>query len=262
MATYAIGDIQGCYDDLMILLDRIQYDEKQDQLWFAGDLINRGPKSLDTLRWLKEHQVITVLGNHDLHLIAAHFGFNRNHHKDTFDDILQAADRDALIEWLRQKPLMHSDQGFHMLHAGLVPQWTIEKAQALAREAEAVIQSEQLPDFLAVMYGNEPTQWQDDLTGMDRIRFIVNTFTRIRICDAEGRQDLTFKGTTDTIPEPFMPWFKVPNRQTQNDKIIMGHWAALECNAHTANIFALDSGCVWGNHLTAMRLADQQYFKS
>lgn len=262
MSTYAIGDVQGCFDDLLRLLERFAYDERQDTLWFAGDLINRGPKSLETLRWMKSHNCVCILGNHDLHLLAAHYGFDRGHEKDSFHDILAAPDRDELIHWLRHRPLLHHEHAYTMVHAGIDPAWDLTNAQALAQEAETLLRSDHVVDFIKVMYGNEPKQWDENLSGFDRIRFIINTFTRIRVCDAQGKQDLIFKGAVETILPPYMPWFKVPDRQMAHDRIIIGHWAALGGNAQTPNIYALDTGCVWGNHLTGMRLSDQTVFTS
>lgn len=260
--TYVIGDVQGCYDDLCRLLENIQYDDKTDQLWFAGDLINRGPKSLQALRFIKKHASAAVLGNHDIHLIAKALGFGRDHPGDTFDEILTAPDCDELIDWLRHLPLMHHEDGFSMVHAGLIPSWDLAQAMALAQEAQRLLASGELMDFLPHLYGDTPECWHDNLSGFERVRFIINVFTRLRICTDNGQCDFRFKGPVNTIEPPYLPWFKAPSRKTQNDKILFGHWAALECQSHTQNVYALDSGCVWGNHLTAMRLTDGKLFTS
>lgn len=260
--TYVIGDIQGCYDDLQRLLENLNYNEHDDKLWFAGDLVNRGPESLAALRFIKKHASAVVLGNHDIHLIAKALGFGRDHPGDTFGEILAATDRDELIHWLRQQPLLHHAQNFTMIHAGIVPNWDLVQAQALAHEAEQILQSDELIKFLPHLYDNTPDCWHDELEGDERIRFIINVFTRLRICTNEGQCDFAFKGPVNTISEPYHPWFKAPSRQTQADQILFGHWAALECQTNTPKVYALDSGCVWGRHLTAMRLDDGKLFTS
>lgn len=257
MATYAIGDIQGCYQQLQNLLDKLAFDRTQDTLWFTGDLVNRGPDSLKTLRFVKNlgKNAITVLGNHDLHLQVVAGNHVSKHKHDTIDDILNAPDRDELLDWLRKQPLMHHDKasGFTLLHAGLPPQWNLAIAQQLAHEVEAILQGDQYQDFLAHMYGNEPGQWSDDLRGWDRLRFITNCFSRLRYCDIEGNVCLQAKGPPGTQPEPYIPWFEVPNRANKDMKIIFGHWSALGLQ-HASGAYALDTGCLWGQQLTAMRL--------
>jgi bis(5'-nucleosyl)-tetraphosphatase (symmetrical) len=260
MATYAIGDVQGCLDPLQRLLDVIHFDPAQDYLWFTGDLVNRGPQSLETLRFIRElgDRQICVLGNHDLHLLVrAHDGHN-GQADDTLDSILTAPDRVALLRWLLARPLLHHDPvtGYVMAHAGLAPGWTLQQAKQLAAEVEAVLQGSGHGEFLRDLYGDEPSLWRDDLQGQARLRCIVNYFTRMRFCDAAGR--LVW---VDKAAPAVMPWFQVPQRKNGAVKIIFGHWAALAGQTHTENVFALDTGCVWGYNLTAMRLEDGKRFQ-
>ncbi|MDO8954296.1 MAG: symmetrical bis(5'-nucleosyl)-tetraphosphatase [Gammaproteobacteria bacterium] len=262
MAHYAIGDIQGCYIEFSELLEKIAFDPTKDQLWLVGDLVNRGPQSLQTLRLIRElgDSVISILGNHDLHLLAVYYGISEISPEDTFHDILGAPDCGELIDWLRHRPLLHYDTelNFLMVHAGLAPQWTLIQAQDCAREVETLIQSREIVDFLKNMYGNQPDIWSDALIGWDRLRVITNYLTRVRYCDAKGRMDFEHKG--DITPEGFYPWYKVPNRHTQGLRIVYGHWAALKGCSDSANIFAIDTGCAWGDSLTALRLEDLQRF--
>lgn len=265
MTTYAIGDIQGCFAEFEKLLDVISFHFEQDTLWFTGDLVNRGPKSLETLRFIKalgdKHKV--VLGNHDLHLIAVAYGFGKLRADDTFNEILAASDCNELIDWLRHRPLLHHDKelGFVMTHAGLAPAWDVKKAKALALEVEAALQSPHPEIFLQNMYGNKPDQWNDNLAGMERLRCITNFFTRLRFCYADGRIDLSYKGEIAGKPNDLIPWFDVKDRLNVNEKIVFGHWAALGGKADVPNIYPLDTGCVWGNCLTAMRLEDEKRFQ-
>lgn len=256
MAVYAIGDIQGCFDELQALLDKIGFDPAGDRLWFTGDLVNRGPKSLETLRFVKAlgDRAVTVLGNHDLHLLAVAYGL-KDDTAEGIGDVLTAPDRDELTNWLRHRPLLHHDAelDYTLIHAGLPPSWDLAKAQALAAEVEAILRG---PDCLALlehMYGNEPTQWLDDLTGWERLRFIVNCFTRLRFCDNEGRLALTEKGPPGSQPAPYRPWFTVPDRASAGINIVFGHWSTLGPCAEP-NVFPLDTGCLWGGRLTALRL--------
>ncbi len=266
MAIYAIGDIQGCFDQLQHLLDVIEFNPSEDQLWFVGDLVNRGPKNVQTLRFVKDlgDNAISVLGNHDLHLLAIAYGHRKIHpEKDTYQDIVTAPDYEELINWLRHRPILHRDDnnGFTMVHAGLPPQWDLSRAQQCANEIQQVLRSDMIDSFLANMYGNEPNLWSDTLSGWDRLRFITNSFTRIRYCDKEGREDFINNRELGTQPEYLLPWFDLPNRQNKNLKIIFGHWAALGHHLQK-NIFALDSGCVWGGKLTAMKVCDKpKYFQ-
>ena len=263
MSTYAIGDVQGCYDELRALLDKINYDPKQDRLWFAGDIINRGPKSLECLRFIKNTpNCFMILGNHDLHAIAVAYGASKIKPYDTLDQILQASDRNELIDWLRQQPLIHHDKtlGFTLSHAGIYPDWNLQDAIQHAHEVEKVLRGDNIADFLNNLYGNEPSKWEPSLEGYNRLRFIVNAFTRMRFCRQDNSLDLNAKGTLQSVTNDLAPWFKVTSRKTQSDKLIFGHWAALECNANTENVFAIDSGCVWGRELTALRLEDETQF--
>lgn len=264
MATYAIGDIQGCYESLQCLLEKIAFNPELDKLWLVGDLINRGPDSLATLRFLFSirHSVEFVLGNHDLHFLAVAYGLRKQSQNDTLDALLNAPDRQQLIDWLIQGKLLHTDEalGFTMVHAGIPPIWSLHQAQAHAREVEAVLQSRYCQEFLSSMYGNQPNRWKNKLIGMDRLRLITNYFTRMRFCSDEGMLELETKENMAAAPLGFAPWFSFPLRKIANDRIIFGHWAALEGQAHTPNIFALDTGCVWGGSLSALRLEDQQLF--
>ena len=258
MATYAIGDIQGCYHAFMALLVRLQFNPKRDQLWLVGDMINRGSGSLEVLRWCYQNQenIKVVLGNHDLHALAVLHALKPEHKSDTLQAILHAPDRAVLLIWLRNQPLMIVENGYVMLHAGLLPQWTIDGALSYAGEVESVLQNDNYQHFLANMYGSLPNQWHDNLTSMDRLRIITNAFTRLRVCTAAGEMEFAFKGELPNIPAGYMPWFDVPNRQSQNAKIICGHWSALGLRQRN-NIFALDTGCLWGGRLTAMCLETQ-----
>ena len=258
MAVYAIGDIQGCCDEFEQLLDRLQFDPTQDQLWLTGDLVNRGPRSLDTLRLVKSlgKSAITVLGNHDLHLLAVAFDQNARRKKDTFDDILSAPDRDELLDWLRQQPLLHHDAKLNrtLIHAGLPPQWTLTQARACARELERVLQNaDHARELFQQMYGDTPDRWDDQLQGFDRLRFITNCLTRLRVCTADGTLRLKEKNVPHQLASGLYPWFRAPQRQTANDQIICGHWSAL--GYHDADqVLALDTGCIWGGTLCGIRI--------
>ncbi len=262
MSTYAIGDLQGCLTPLESLLSKLPMDWSRDRLWFVGDLVNRGPQSLETLRFVKSlgSRAVTVLGNHDLHLLCVAEGFARHHEGDTLRPILEASDCDALLEWLRCQPLMHCENGFALVHAGLLPQWTVSQAGLLAREVEAALQMPNYREFLKVMYGNRPHQWSDELTGMDRLRVITNAMTRLRLCTAEGEMEFTHKGEPRNLPRGYLPWYEVPERRSRADKIIFGHWSALGLRLDS-NVLALDTGCLWGGQLTAVRLEDQALFQ-
>lgn len=257
MPVYAIGDLQGCFDQLEKLLNEMAFDADRDRLWFVGDLVNRGPKSLQTLRFIKSlgERAVSVLGNHDLSLLAIAAGHVRKRRRDTVDDILQADDRDELLDWLRNRPLLHhdTDLGYTMIHAGLPPQWDLPTARACAEEVETALRGDDYGNFLAHMYGDEPRRWSDDLRGWERLRFITNCFTRLRYCDTEGRLHLHSAGAPGSQPAPFVPWFDVPGRASAASRIVFGHWSSL--GAYTApGIFCVDSGCLWGGQLSALRL--------
>jgi len=261
MATYAIGDIQGCYDPLLRLLEQIQFDPAHDQLWLVGDLVNRGAQSLEVLRFVKGlgQSAITVLGNHDLHLLALGAGFGRAHKGDTLDAILAAPDRDELLHWLRQQRLAWREESFLLVHAGLMPGWSADDAMRLAAEAEAALRSEHYRDFFAQMYGDEPRVWHNALSGIERLRMIVNAFTRLRYCTADGAMDFHHKGVPGTQPAHLLPWFDVPGRKSAEATVIIGHWSTLGLITRP-DLLALDTGCLWGGQLTAMRLEDRQVF--
>ncbi|WP_043527942.1 symmetrical bis(5'-nucleosyl)-tetraphosphatase [Litchfieldella xinjiangensis] len=256
MARYAIGDLQGCHAEFVALLDKLSFDPGRDCLWLVGDLVNRGPGSLECLRetWALGDAARVVLGNHDLHLLAVARGGARLKRNDTLQSILDAPDREPLLDWLQSQPLMVTQDEWVMTHAGLLPQWTVPQATLLAREIEQHLTGEQGGDFLERMYGNDPDLWRDDLAGVGRLRFIVNAFTRMRFIDAQGRLEFSAKESLDSSPSGFAPWFTF--ERVDDPHILFGHWAALE--GHTpgsrVRVEALDTGCVWGNTLTALNL--------
>ena len=256
MTLYAIGDIQGCYDELQRLLEKLRFDACSDQLWFVGDLVNRGPKSLEVLRFVKAlgDGAITVLGNHDLHLLATAVGIDRVKRDDTFGPTQNAPDRDELLDWLRHRPLLHNDitGGFAMVHAGLPPQWDLAQAQRCATEVESMLRSEDHKEFFQHMYGNAPDLWREDLSGWARLRFSVNCFTRLRYVDDDGRVLHKEKGAPHTRTH-LHPWFRAPGRKSSATKIVFGHWSTLGLVLEH-KVYALDTGCVWGGALTALRL--------
>ena len=262
MAVYAVGDIQGCYAELQQLLEQIRFDPAQDRLWLVGDLVNRGPDSLQVLRLVKSlgSSAITVLGNHDLHLLAVSEGTAELHRTDTLDEILNAPDREELLTWLRQQRLLHAEGDYVLVHAGLLPQWSVKQASGFAREVENALRGDDYATFLARMYGNAPHTWDDDLDGYKRLRVITNVFTRIRICTAQGEMEFRFKGEVEKIPEGYVPWFDVPGRKSRKATVIFGHWSALGLRL-TPNVIALDTGCLWGGPMTAIRLEDRQLFQ-
>jgi bis(5'-nucleosyl)-tetraphosphatase (symmetrical) len=262
MATYAIGDLQGCLDALHRLLERCAWDPARDTLWFVGDLVNRGTQSVEILRFVKSlgDRAVVTLGNHDLHLLVVAAGHRKAHRGDTLEPILAAPDRDELLGWLRHRKLMHFDHGIAMVHAGLLPQWSIPQALALAREAETALQAPDHDTFLAHMYGNEPTHWADDLRGHDRLRVIVNAMTRLRICTAEGGMEFSHKGEPKNFPAGYLPWFDVPTRASRGTPIVCGHWSALGLITRP-DFYAIDTGCLWGRALTALRIEDRQVFQ-
>lgn len=257
MARYAIGDVQGCYDELRALLQRIRFSADRDELWFVGDLVNRGPKSLEVLRFLRSlgDNAIVVLGNHDLHLLAVAWGKERKLKRgDTLDEVLAAPDREPLLEWLAARKLAHHDttRGDLLVHAGLVPQWSAARAAALATEVERALRTDPVALF-AEMYGNKPDQWDESLGGAERLRFIINVFTRLRFCTAEGRVDLKHKGPPEGAEPPLAPWFTFGNEAERGARVVCGHWSTLGFRrAH--GVVALDTGCVWGDRLSAFDL--------
>lgn len=261
MATYAIGDVQGCHDELMHLLQRIAFDPARDRLWFVGDLVNRGPKSLEVLRFVRSlgDRAVTVLGNHDLSLLVIAAGVRKPHRGDTWDAILTAPDRDDLLHWVRHQRLFHAESGQAMVHAGLLPQWTVEQARSLAAEVEAELQGPGYPAFLDAMYGNEPAQWDDSLRGHDRLRVIVNAMTRLRLCTVDGRMEFSHKTGPAGGPAGYHPWFDIPSRRSADTPVVFGHWAALGLTQRDS-VSCIDTGCVWGRRLTALRLDDRQLF--
>jgi len=262
MTTYVVGDLQGCLDCLKSLLDKLDFDSKNDHLWCAGDLVNRGPSSLETLRFCKSlgKNFRTVLGNHDLSLLAIASGAKKPSRKDTIQEILTASDRDELLAWLQAQPLMLRSGVYTIVHAGIPPQWSVDEAQGYAGELEAILaDKEEAHRFFATMFGNEPACWQDNLAGQDRLRAITNYFTRMRYCDKAGCLDFDNKLGPDQAPPGYRPWFAHKQRKTTNDKIIFGHWASLEGNISLPNLFPLDTGCVWGGRLRAMSLTDETY---
>ena len=255
MATYAIGDIQGCYHAFQALLARIEFNPSHDELWLVGDLINRGSGSLEVLRWCYQHQnnLKVVLGNHDLHALVVAAGFVSPKKGDTLSALLAAEDCKVLLDWLRHQHLAYSNNQYLMVHAGLLPQWTAEQALRYAEEVELALQAPDYLRFLAHMYGNQPSSWRDDLTGLDRLRVITNAMTRLRVCTPQGDMQFSFKGELQDVPSGYMPWFDVPNRASQNAQVIFGHWSALGLQQRD-NVDALDTGCLWGGQLTAMNL--------
>lgn len=261
--TYALGDIQGCFDFFRVALDACSFAPERDRLWLVGDLVNRGPHSLETLRFVKSlgDAAITVLGNHDLYLLMVAAGVEKRRGKDdTLDEILAAPDRDELLDWLRHRPLCHVENGYCMVHAGLLPQWSVAQARQLAGEVEALLRGPQYQETLAHMWGSEPASWSDDLSGWDRMRVIVNAMTRMRFCSPEGVMEFHTKGEVADAPPGYLPWFEVPGRKSADHVLVTGHWSALGLKI-TPNLLALDSGCLWGGHLTAIRLEDRQVFQ-
>jgi bis(5'-nucleosyl)-tetraphosphatase (symmetrical) len=261
MARYAIGDIQGCHDELVGLLQKLHFRPDRDQLVFVGDLVNRGPQSLEVLRFVKSlgAGAQSVLGNHDLHLLAHHFDRKRELRRgDTLQQVLQASDRDALLEWLITLPLAIHDAARNelLVHAGLVPQWTAAEAAEHGARASRALQQDP-KGFLADMYGNEPTEWRDDLKKSDRLRFTVNVLTRLRFCTAAGRVNLKLKGSPQEAPAPFAPWFSHAARRSAGTRVVFGHWSTLGL-LQRDGLLALDTGCVWGGALTAVDLDDPE----
>lgn len=255
MATYVVGDIQGCYEELQALLDHVKFDFRTDTLWLTGDLVNRGPRSLDVLRFIKSlgECAVTVLGNHDLHLLAVAYGQEPAKKSDTLDDILNADDKDDLLQWLRTRPLLHYDaiRNLTLIHAGLPPQWSMQVALENAIEVENILAGDSFNEFLANMYGNQPIKWDKNLQGWDRLRFITNCFTRLRYVNRAGELELKVKGSPGAQSDEIVPWFKAPKRKTVDQKILFGHWSTYGYSI-SKNTICLDSGCIWGGKLTAV----------
>lgn len=256
MALYAIGDIQGCYDELRALLKLIRFDPATDTVWFTGDLVNRGPRSADTLRYVRSlgPSAITVLGNHDLHLLTVAAGHADARKSDTLSDVIDAPDADELLTWLRQQPLAHHDdsRGLLLVHAGVHPHWSTAQTLQFAREVETVLRGSGADAFHASMYGNRPRRWREELDGVDRLRLIVNVLTRMRYLKEGARQALKFKGSPVDAPADLTPWFLAPDRRC-DDTVIFGHWSSLGL-IDDHGVISLDSGCLWGRAMTAVRL--------
>ncbi len=264
MTRYAIGDVQGCHEELKDLLGLLNFSWDRDEIYFVGDLVNRGPASLQVLRFVRSlgDNAVVVLGNHDLHLLAVAHGARRSRKTDTLEAILAAPDRDTLLEWLITRPLAHvhtdnSGRTVLLVHAGVVPQWTVNTAMTLAREVETALRDDPR-DLFDYMYGDEPEQWADHLSRTDRLRFTINVLTRLRVCTADGRVDLKWKGKPPAANSPWQPWFEVPERATRDARIIFGHWSALGF-VDRNGVVGLDSGCVWGGSLTAIDLDSERH---
>ncbi len=269
MATYAIGDVQGCHERLLALLDRIDFDPSRDRLRFAGDLVNRGPQSLAVLRFVMElgdDVAQTVLGNHDLHLLAAAHGLREPSRGDTLDEILAAPDRDALLDWLRRRPLLHQnpDNGNVLVHAGIPPQWDLPTARRCAAELQSVLSGKRLENFLRHMYGNRPRRWSEDLEGHDRLRYITNAFTRMRYLDSQARLDFDEKRPPGEQGDGLQPWVALPRPTPLGAPVVFGHWASLQAIEPLDprhGVHHIDTGCVWGGPLTALREDDNKLFQ-
>lgn len=257
MSTYAIGDVQGCYKTLKRLLKRISFDRKHDRIFLVGDLVNRGPDSLDVLRWVSDQgsHVIAVLGNHDLHLLAISMDVANGKKEKTLQKILRAKDRDDLLDWLRHRPLMVREGCVVFVHAGLLPAWTVDEALILAKQAEKIIRGKKAPDFFKKWYKIDASDWSNSLDGDKRHAVVLNAFTRMRMCRGLSEMDLSYTGTIEKAPKGLKPWFNVPGRKSVDHTIVFGHWSALGLHV-SSNVIALDTGCVWGGSLTAIRLED------
>lgn len=262
MAIYAIGDVQGCYEALQRLIEHIRFDSGSDRLWFVGDLVNRGPDSLKVLRYIKSlgNSAVVVLGNHDLFLLAVGENITAMRPEDTLQAILAAPDRDELLGWLRQQRLLYREHRFMLVHAGLLPQWSINEAEELAHEVETGLRSPYYKNVLLALYPSKQLQWSSNLTGPTRLATIIKVLTRIRACSADGLMESSYSGPPDHIPAGFLPWFRIENRERRDTTIICGHWASLGLHCEE-NLLAIDSGCVWGRQLTAIRLEDRKVFQ-
>ena len=262
MATYAIGDVQGCNDALQRLVEQIRFNPASDRLWFVGDLVNRGPDSLKVLRYIKNlgTSAVVVLGNHDLFLLAVAEGIATSRQEDTLQAILAAPDRDELLAWVRRQPLLYREHPFVLVHAGILPQWSINEAEKLAHEVETGLRGPFYKDVLRALYPSKHLQWSSDLTGPTRLATIIKVLTRLRACSAEGQMESSYSGPPDHIPAGFLPWFRIENLQRRDTTIICGHWASLGLYCKDT-VLAIDSGCVWGRQLTAIRLEDREVFQ-
>lgn len=263
MSTYAIGDLQGCHQHFQQLLEIIGFNPSRDKLWLVGDVVNRGPNSLAVLHTLMQlgDAVIMVLGNHDLHLLMVAAGVTTQQPHDTLKSILQAPDREKLLNWLRHQRLFYHEDEYALVHAGLLPGWSVDQAEYLAQEVEAILCNDQsFQEFAPSMYGNDPDHWQDSLQGEHRWRVIINAMTRLRICTREGKMNFAFKANPADIPAGYVPWFNAPNRASKTHTILFGHWSALGLRMER-NLIALDTGCLWGGSLTAVRLEDRRVFQ-
>jgi len=265
MATYAIGDVQGCFAELQALLERFDFDAARDRLLFVGDLVNRGPASLAVLRFVRAlgESACTVLGNHDLHLLATAAGVRTSRDKDTLQAVLDAPDATELVEWIAALPMTHVEAGFAIVHAGLPPQWDVARAVELGHEVETVLRGGERATFLRHMYGNQPDLWREDLQGWERLRFITNALTRLRYVDVAGRLDIEETGPPGTQAEGLVPWFEAPGRKSLGERIAFGHWSTLQLEQEldpSHGVYHLDTGCVWGGRMTALRLEDEAYF--
>jgi bis(5'-nucleosyl)-tetraphosphatase (symmetrical) len=262
MATYAIGDIQGCYAPLKRLLRRIKFDPKNDRLWLTGDLVNRGPDSLDVMRWAMDQgdRLSVVLGNHDIHLIARYYGVTTGKKRDTLDDVLDAKDVSQMIEWLCERPFLVREGPYIMVHAGLMPEWSADKAEGLAADAAAALRTGKRRELLRDVYDDSPKRWDDDFGNKKRMQLLFAAFTRMRILTKDGALQLDFSGAPSDIPSSCLPWFDHPARRTRDSTVIFGHWAGLGLHV-TPSAVGLDSGCVWGGSLTAYRLEDREIFQ-
>jgi bis(5'-nucleosyl)-tetraphosphatase (symmetrical) len=263
VSTFVIGDVQACFAELQLLLEQVEFDSRKDKLWFVGDLVNKGSESLATLRFIKAlgDAAQVVLGNHDLHLLASACGQRHLKSTDTFHDVLAAKDKDELLVWLRQQPLLHYDKQRNVLmtHAGLYPGWNLPQAVSLAKEVEYVLQHDGYEKFFEKMYGNEPSCWRDDLQGAERLRFIVNALTRMRFCDEQLNLDMKETCPVGQQSTGLVPWFEL-TKPANDLTIVFGHWAALQGVTNKQNILATDTGCYWGGSLTALRLEDKKRF--
>jgi bis(5'-nucleosyl)-tetraphosphatase (symmetrical) len=262
MATYAIGDVHGCFDTLKKLLERIRFDRRKDRLWMVGDLVNRGPRSLDVLRWAVENdgRIVAVLGNHDVHLLARAAGLSKPKKRDTLEEVLIAPDRDDLLAWLQSRPLVHREGDAVLVHAGLFPDWNVRQAGKLAREVEEILQGGEAEELLPSIDAKTSERWQDELSGLDRARVALAGFAKLRTLDSGGRMCAEFSGHPREAPKGCTPWYAFPDRKSAGATVIFGHWAALGLRIRNG-VAALDTGCVWGKELTALRLDDWKVFQ-